>query len=48
MIGEIDSFVFIICLNGIKWEREREREGEIGEFFSIAMYNANFFFEKEF
>lgn len=25
MIGEIDSFVFIIRLNGIKWERERER-----------------------
>lgn len=31
-------------LNG----KEREREGEIGEFFSIAMYNANFFLKRNF
>lgn len=46
MIGEIDSFVFIIRLNGIKWEREREREGEIGEFSFLSRYTTRIFFLK--
>lgn len=48
MIGEIDSFVFIIRLNGIKWERERERRRDWRILFYRDVQREFFFLKRNF